>query len=232
MEENYKIDDVPLGKNKHSYVYIIQGLFSQKEFIVKIYDNSRIIYYNNETNILRLLHQRYANKKEVDFFLMFNNMQYNPNMFPIPKEIFGFNNQFLFYDYLPNLSLFDYISQVGKKINENHAKFLCYKLLESIEKLHAINICHNKLDISNIMFDNDFNLKIIHFSEAKIINNEKNKYVMNKDLFGLGQILAKIVTFGNLVLLLIIKIKKFMKFFITLKQLKLFMRKNPNFGKC
>ena len=156
MEENYKIDEVPLGRNKHSYVYVIQGNISKKEFIVKIYDNSRIIYYNNETNVLLLVNQNYANKND-DFFIIFKNKQYNPNMFKIPKEIFGINLQFLFYDYLPKLSLLDYISQVGKKINEKHAKFLSYKLLKSIKKLHDINICHNKMGISNIIFDNDFN---------------------------------------------------------------------------
>ena len=42
------------------------------------------------------------------------------------------------------------------------------------------------------MFDDEFNLKIIHISEANII---KDKYEKNKDLFLLGQSLAKILSY-------------------------------------
>jgi serine/threonine protein kinase len=96
-------------------------------------------------------------------------MKYNSNMFQIPKEVRGFNLEFLFYDYLSKLSLIDYIDKVNEQIKEIHVQYLCYILLKAIEKMRSINICHNKIDISNIMFDDDFNPKLIHFSEAKIL---------------------------------------------------------------
>ena len=48
------------------------------------------------------------------------------------------------------------------------------------------------------MFDDEFNLKIIHFSEANIM---KDKNETNKDLFSLGQNLVKILStkkFGSI----------------------------------
>ena len=60
--------------------------------------------------------------------------------------------------------------------------------------MQSNNINHNKIDISNIMFDDNYNPKIIHFSEANIINNKSHS---NKDIFGLCQILAKILTLGK-----------------------------------
>ena len=128
---------------------------------------------------------------------MFKNMDYYPNMFTIPNEVRGFSLKFLFYDYLPKLSLSNYISQSGEKINEIHAKYICYQLLISIGKLHANNICHNNIDTSNIMFDNDLNLKIIHFCEANIINENIDKYKFNIDFFGIGKILIKLITLGQ-----------------------------------
>ena len=44
------------------------------------------------------------------------------------------------------------------------------------------------------MFDDNYNPKIIHFSEANITKNTSD---INKDIFGVGQILAKILTLGK-----------------------------------
>ena len=48
------------------------------------------------------------------------------------------------------------------------------------------------------MFDDDFNLKLIHYSDARIVNENNKSYVnMNKYLFDLGIVLAKILTRGK-----------------------------------
>ena len=104
------------------------------------------------------------------------------------------------FDYLPNLSLSDYLIDdylidLKKEIKEIHAKYLCYKLLMIIKNLHESNICHNAIDTSNILFDENYNPKLIHFSEANII---KKKTSLNKDFFKLGQTLAKIISLGKL----------------------------------
>ena len=222
MEENYELIDRQLGNDKHSKVYIIQGNLSGKEYIVKIYEESRLIYLKNETNILGLLNQNHSSENYI-FYIMFKRMNYNPQLFNIPKEIKMYNIEFLFYDYLPKLSLCDYIINNNLQVKEIHAKFLCYKLLKSIEQLHSINICHNKLDISNIMFDEEFNPKIIHFSEANIIND---KTELNKDLFCLGKILAKLLTLGKFSSINFNK--KYNKFIIngSDKEKKLFMEES------
>ena len=191
MEESYQIITNQLGKDQHSKVYKIKGNHSGIELIIKIYEDSRFIHFENETNILNLLNQNYHSNDNNNFFLMFKNIHFNHDLFSIPKEIKGNNLEFLFYNFLPKLSLFDYITNVKHQIKEIYAKYLCYKLLKEIENLQTINISHNKLDISNIMFDEEFNLKIIHFSEANIIKDKNEK---NKDLFSLGQNIAKILS--------------------------------------
>jgi len=193
MESEYKISNYQLGKEMHSKVYSIRDNISGKEYIVKIYEDSTIIYYKNESNILDILNSNNL-EQEKAFFIMYKNMHYNPDMFEIPKEVKGFNLEFLFYDYLSKLSLLDYINYFNDDKKEIYAKYLCYKLIKAIEKLQTSNICHNKIGISNIMFDDNYNPKIIHFSEANIIKNTSD---INKDIFGLGQILAKILTLGK-----------------------------------
>ena len=193
MELNYKISKFQIGKNQHSKVYKIKEIISGKEYIVKIYEDSKIINYKNESAILDILN--FINlTKENTFFIMYKNIHYNQFMFKIPKEVKGFNLKFLFYDYLSKLSLLDYINYFKENKKEIYAKYLCYKLLKAIDIMKSNNICHNKLDVSNIMFDDNYNLKIIHFSEANITDN---KTQTNKDIFGLCKIITKILTFGK-----------------------------------
>ena len=193
MEMNYIINSDQLGNDIHSKVYILQESNSGKKLIVKIYEESRHIYFINEKNILNLLNEFNMNN-EKNFFVILKNLQYNQNMFKIPDEINNSNLEFLFFEYLSKLSLLDYINNIKEKIKEINVKFLCYELLLAIKNLHLNNICHNAINFSNIMFDDNFNPKIIHFSEANMIDD---KIKLNDDLFNLGQILAKILTSGN-----------------------------------
>ena len=131
---------------------------------------------------------------------MYKEIEFQPHMFPIPDEVIGFNLQFLFFDYLPKFSLLDYISGEKQYIEEIHVKYLCFELLMAIKNLHKIKVYPNNLDISNIMFDSNFQPKMIHFCEAEIINNDDNKDInikLNNDFFYLGKILAKLISFGK-----------------------------------
>ena len=197
MAEHYEITSAQLGKNIHCKVYIIKEDQSKKELIVKIYEDANVIFCKTETHILNYLNKINLSQED-KFFVMYKNMQYHPIMFIIPKEVKGSNLEFLFFDYLSKLSLFDYIVELGKKLKEIHAKILCYKLLKIIEILHQNKICHNNIDVKNIMFDDNFNLKLIHYSDAKIINEDNKSYVnMNTDLFDLAIVLAKMLTRGK-----------------------------------
>ena len=199
MQETYKISFFEQGIGKHSRVYSIEGKNSKREYIVKIYEEPQFKYYKNETYILDNLNNIYPDQGENNNgFIMYRDMQYIPGIFEIPKGIRGNNLQFLFYDYLPKLDLLEYLDYSKYIIKDIHAKFICYKILKALEQLHSINICHNALKESKVMFDNNLNLKLIHFSEAKMIVDDKEGIKLNKDIFDLGQILAKIFSQGKL----------------------------------
>ena len=177
----------------HSKVLTLQQLNSKNKLTVKIFEKKNNIYYQDEIGILRDLNEiDFTNKN--NYFVRYMNIDYDENMFKIPKEIRKESLKFLFFENLSKLSLCDYISFYKEKLKEIHAKYLCYELLCAIEKLQKINILHNKLDVtSNIMFDDEFNIKIIHFCEAQKINNN-NKYKLNNDLFKLAILLIKFIS--------------------------------------
>ena len=177
----------------HSKVLTLQQLNSKNELTVKIFEKKNNIYYQDEIGILRDLNEIDSTNKN-NYFVRYINIDYNENMFKIPKEIRKESLKFLFFENLSKLSLCDYISFYKEKLKEIHAKYLCYELLCAIEKLQKYNILHNKLDVtSNIMFDDDFNINIIHFCEAQKINNN-NKYKLNNDLFKLTILLIKFIS--------------------------------------
>ena len=48
------------------------------------------------------------------------------------------------------------------------------------------------------MLDSNFQIKMIHFCEAEILNNDDNNSKFNNDLFYLGKILAKLISYGKI----------------------------------
>ena len=200
MEDNFDYNIYFLSKRAdiHSKVYIIQEKNSRNELIVKIYEKYRHKFYQDEIDILDYLNTNFT-FPENNFFIMYKNINYYPNMFKIPEEVIKDHLKYSFFDYLQNLSLIEYLESIHKwKIKEIHAKFLCYKLLIIIQKLRKININHNKINTSNIMFDDAFNIKLIHFCEAKRIVNNNDAFKLNKDLYQLAKIIIKILSFGKI----------------------------------
>ena len=198
MEGIYTLNPIQLGRNIHSKVYLLKDNTLNKELIIKIYEQERYEYYKTEKKYLDILkHSENEFDYKKNFFIMYKEINIDINNIELPKEINGNNNlEFLFYDYLSKLSLFDYIIDAKEYIKERHAKFICYELLMIIKNIQKIKICLNNINISNIIFDDNFDIKLIHFCEADIIN-ESNKSKINNDLFELGQTLAKIITLGK-----------------------------------
>ena len=222
MEGIYTLNPIQLGLDIHSKVYLLKDNTLNKELIIKIYEQERYEYYKTEKKYLDILkHSENEFDYKKNFFIMYKEINIDINNIELPKEINGNNNlEFLFYDYLSKLSLFDYIIDAKEYIKERHAKFICYELLMIIKNIQKIKICLNNINISNIMFDDNFDIKLIHFSEADIITEKKVKNVkneknekkekkekkakieknllnINNDLFELGQTSAKIITLGK-----------------------------------
>ena len=99
MNGNYNIISQQKGKDIHSKVYLLKEQDTGKELIVKIYESSRHKYYRKECLILELINNSYNNfEYKNDFFVMYKEIEFQPQMFLIPDEVIGFNLQFLFFE--------------------------------------------------------------------------------------------------------------------------------------
>ena len=184
--QNYEICSNPLGNGKNCEVYKIKEKNHPHSILIaKIYENSRRKYYEKEKRILLKISN--SNNLEInDYLIHIKNI--NARL-EISKQ-FKADSTLLTFDFLMHGNIQDYISlkSFGKPISEIYIKLLCYKLLLGLKKIHNNNISHNKIDIRNLMFDDNFNPIIIHFGNAIISDNHQN------DFFGLGLILVGLIS--------------------------------------
>lgn len=197
----YTIISNQIGSGNIGKVYQIRG--NQPPYpilIAKIFDQKGNEIYKKEKDILTLL----SNSTEP-----FNECIIKIKKFNISLDFtsyFPYNSKYLIFDYLEHGNLSKYIDYMDlyPEISEKFIKLLSFKLLKALEIIHKNNISHNKIDINNIMFDNNFNPIIIHFSEACVANNN-----FRKDFEELGKIIAKLMTAGRFVNFKYNKIKKY-----------------------
>ena len=187
---NYKIISDQIGCGNIGKVFQIQELQPpNKILIAKIFDEKGREQYNNEKEILTIL--SHSNEPFNECIIKYKTINISLDF----TNYFSFNSKYLIFDYLEhgNLSKYLHYMDILPEIPEKFIKLIGYKLLKALQIIHNKNICHSKMDINNIMFDNDFNPIIIHFSEAYIANNKN----FRKDFEQVGIILAKLMTSGT-----------------------------------
>lgn len=188
---NYIIISNQIGSGNIGKVYLIKRIEPPHTLLVaKIFEERGNEQYKNEKEILSLFSN--LNEPFSDYIIKLRDIEIALNF----DNVFSFNSRYLLFDYLEYGNLSQYLLYMKEytKFSETYVKLICYKLLKALDIIHKKNICHNKLDINNIMFDNEFNPIIIHFSEAYITNNS-----FRKDFQGLAKILAILMTSGGCV---------------------------------
>ena len=194
---NYEIIPQQIGNGFLGKVYQIISVESpQNKLIIKIFDSKdREHYYQEKEFLSKFIGTEYIiNLKTCDIRLENSN-------------VFVHNSTYLLFDYLQHGNLSQYLLYMENypDISEEFVKLFCYKLLKALKIIHFNNICHNKLDILNIMLDNEFNPVIIHFSEAYMVSNNN----FRKDFEGLANILAILMTQGKFLYCKFNKSKKY-----------------------
>ena len=187
---NYSIISEQIGCGNIGKVFLIQEVQPPyKILIAKIFDEKGQEQYENEKKILSILSN--SNEPFNECIIKYKNINISIDF----ANHFSFNSNFLIFDFLEHSNLRKYLlyMDILPEIPEKYIKLIGYKLLKALKIIHNNNICHNKMDINNIMFDKDFNPVIIHFSEAYETNTN-----FRKDFEEVGIILAKLMTSGRL----------------------------------
>jgi serine/threonine protein kinase len=187
---NYIISSNQIGSGSVGKVFKIQTKEHPYKYkIIKIFEEQGYDLYIREKNILLDLSNN--NPNDNDYIIKISNEQVILDF----MDNFPLNSTYLLFDYLKHGNLNEYLYNMEKytPFSENFVKVIGYKLLKGLKKIHDNKICHNKIQLKNIMFDDDFNPIIIHFNEAT-----RNNTNYRKDFFGFAEVLGQLMTSGKM----------------------------------
>ena len=81
----------------------------------------------------------------------------------------------------------------GNYFSEKIAKFMIFKIILPIQKMHTMGIAHRNLSVKNIFLDGSYNFKIAGFDHAIFIK-EGQKQILKEDIINIGFLIIQLLT--------------------------------------
>ena len=163
-----------IGSGSFAKVYLVIDLNDKNEYAAKILlkNKQSTVEFNsylNEINVLKKLTEAQKDKKYVveyhDSGVGDVEKSQNPN---------SKNRQYLITSYQSKGNLYVYLSKTQIGFKEKHAKIIFSKILEDIQFMHNLGICHLDIKPDNILLDSDFNPIITDFGLSCIMSKKSD----------------------------------------------------------
>jgi serine/threonine protein kinase len=158
----------PIGEGATSIVYLSTDK-DKKEYAVKLYKNSES--YSNEISRFRNLTQSKYIVKLISSGQGHLERGYSYNSYKLFNHFDSDKVYYGIFEYLKNGELHNYIFLLKKKLSEDISRKIFFDLLKVIETCHKCGITHGDIKLQNILFNSNFNIKLIDFGFAKNIKD-------------------------------------------------------------
>ena len=110
----------------------------------------------------------------------------------IKKEI-----TFLPIEFVSNGDLISFLKLTKKGFREDISIYLFKQIIEGINYLHNLNLCHRDIKLDNILLDKNYNIKIIDFEFCEKFKNEFGEEIKMKNKVGTNCYMAPEMHFLN-----------------------------------
>lgn len=169
-------------KGNFSIVFLVEDKAKKgKEYVAKVNsDENYEIYIKNEWKILNQLNV--LNSPYIISFFEYN----NKGKLLLRDQLFF--KKYLILEYCKPGILSDYIFLINEMDKSEgfqeqpFAKYIFKQIVEGVKVIHNNKIVHYHLRLSNIILDNDYNIKIFDFGGSF---SQKQKYIKKNNLFKL-----------------------------------------------
>lgn len=158
----------PIGEGATSIVYLSVDK-DKKEYAVKLYKKAES--YSNEISRFRNLTQSKYIVKLISSGQGHLERGYSYNSYKLFNHFDSDKVYYSIFEYLKNGELHDYIFLLKKKLSEDISRKIFFDLLKAVETCHKCGITHGDIKLQNILFNSNFNIKLIDFGFAKNIKD-------------------------------------------------------------
>lgn len=157
-----------IGEGATSMVYLALDK-ENKEYAVKLYKNSES--YLNEVSRLRNL----VSSKYIVKLISYGQGHLERGYSYYTYKLFNYFGaepvNYGIFEYLKNGELHNYIFLSKKRFSEDISRKIFFDLLKAVEACHKSGITHGDIKLQNILFNSNFNIKLIDFGFAKNIKD-------------------------------------------------------------
>ena len=149
-----------LGKGQFSKVRIGVKIENKNKFAIKIIERDNPAL---DDRFLKLIQAEVTTLSKLSHPHIVNMYDYNENGI-VTASPSGIQKKVLFMalELVPNGELFDYLATTGK-FSEPMCRLYFSELLNVLQYIHKLGICHRDLKAENIMLDKEYKLKLLDF---------------------------------------------------------------------
>ena len=155
-----------------STIYKAIDSFTNKKYIVKIFEDKNDISFKEEVQMNRII-----SESENPFFVKCIDFSFGELIIDDIK----IDRHYIAFENMSKGDLLKYININKIGFSEKICKFIFYKILKAIQFLHNFGISHRNIKIENILLNGDnYNIKIFDLSSAAFMTNEKGEKILFK----------------------------------------------------
>lgn len=157
-----------IGEGATSHVYLAIDKY-KKEYALKLYKNSES-FFNEINKIKNIFSFKYV-VKLISYGQGFLERGYSFLSYKLFNHFQTGPVEYGLFEYLKNGELHNYVFLLKKKFSEEIAKKIFFDILMGLETCHESGMSHGDIKLQNILFNSNFNIKLIDLGFSKKIKD-------------------------------------------------------------